>query len=207
MKLDVEYSAISDLENYVAAMPDAALTAARIALNDVAEGEGLALYKRAIEQDVNFPPGYVNDKRFGVTNKAKKNDLAVTITARFRATSLARFAEGASFGRQKTGVRVQVERGKSVTLRKAFLVKLKAGNTAIRDNYNVGLAIRLKPGETLHNTRGAFAVALDKGLYLLYGPSIDQVFREAGPAETPEVLKRVDVEFNRQFFVQMGKVR
>lgn len=202
----VEYGALKDLQTYLGALPEAATEAARIALNDTAEGPGLAVFKKAVVEEANFPPGYLTDSRLGVTKKARNADLAVTITGRFRATSLARFVQNPVLG-QKGGVRVEVKRGQSRTLSSAFLIRLKAGKTLTNDNFNLGLAIRLKPGEKLRNTVGARPIALDKGLYLLYGPSVEQIFRETGPEQAPQVLKLVEQEFYRQFFRLTGGKR
>lgn len=198
----VEYGAIENLQSYVDSMPKAALEGARIALNDVATGEGLAIFRDAVAEEANFPPGYLNNDRLGITQRATIGDLAVTVTGRFRATSLARFAQGAVLG-GKAGVQVTVKRGQSRTIKRGFLIKLKSGNNP--DKFNLGLAIRLKPGEKLTNTSGAQTISLDKGLYLLYGPSVDQIFRSVGPDETPVVLKQVETEFFRQFFRLVDK--
>ena len=204
--METEFGALADLQQYIDGMPKAATEAARLSLNDIAEGPGLAIFRDAVAEEANFPPGYLNDSRLGVTKRAKNADLATTITGRFRATSLARFVANPVPGR-RGGVRVEVKRGQSRVLPRAFIVRLRAGATTSNDKFNVGLAIRLKPGETLRNTKGARAVALDKGLYLLYGPSVDQIFRETGPQEAPEVLKLVEQEFYRQFFRLAGGKR
>lgn len=195
-----EFGAIDGLQAYVDSMPKAALEAARIALNDVAEGEGLAMIRADVDKEADFPSGYLTNDRLGVTSRAKNNDLAVTITGRFRATSLARFVKNRDIATsRKFGVELGVKRGVAKQrIERAFLVRLRAGATANNDNFNLGLAIRLKPGEALRNSTAA--VKLDKGLYLLYGPSIDQIFREVGPKDAPDILQRIEREFYRQFF-------
>lgn len=65
---------------------------------------------------------------------------------------------------------------------------------------NVGLAIRLRPGERLANKTSARRVA--NGLYVLYGPSVDQVFRSndgTGVANdlVPEIEDKLSKEFIR----------
>ena len=71
----------------------------------------------------------------------------------------------------------------------AFLVRLK--------NNNIGLAVRLKPGEVLQNSEKA--VRLDNNVYLLYGPSVDQVFRSVADDITPSIQQSVSRQFFRQF--------
>lgn len=210
MSLLVEYDALTDLEQYVGAFPAAATKAARIALNDVAGGEGLAVYRKAILADVDFPDGYLTSDRLGVTSKASDQNLAVTITGRQRATSLARFADpGQTPGNTKgKGVRIRVSaRGGESELRQAWLVRLRSGGGSNNDNLNIGLAIRLKPGERLRNKREQKAVRLDDNVYLLYGPSVDQVFRDVAVTDTPPVLDKIASEFFRQFFRLTGNRR
>jgi hypothetical protein len=193
----VDYTAIDGLQQYVDAMPEAATTAARIALNDTATGPGLALFRKATADSANFPPGYLTDKRLGVTKPARNADLATTITGRFRPTSLARFVRNPQPG-VRGNIRVEVKRGHQRVLKRAFLVRLRQGASISNDNFNLGLAIRLKPGETLEGS--SKALQLDKGLYLLYGPSVDQVFRNTSGEVAPQVLSLVTGEFFRQFF-------
>ena len=196
--LGVEYSAIQGLQDYVEAMPRAAIEGARIALNDVAAGSGLAIFRNAVADEIDFPPGYLNDDRLGVESRATNSNLAVTIVGRDRPTSLARFVSQVNLP-GKYGVTVQVKRGRTRQIKRGFIIRLKNGNK--------GLAIRLKPGERLSNTTGAKQIGANTGLYLLYGPSVDQVFREVGPDKTPEVLAEVEQEFYRQFFRLSGKTR
>lgn len=185
----VDYGAITDLASYVETMPNAARNAARIALNDVTQREGLDIFRDAIAAEIDFPPGYLNADRLGIESLARNTDLAVTIVGRDRPTSLARFVQGGNAAGQY-GVRVRVKGGVTRTIKNGFLLSLKNGNRA--------LAVRLRPGETLRNTTGA--KRLRDNVYLLYGPSVDQVFREVGPAEAPVVMSKIEAEFYRQFF-------
>lgn len=198
----IDYEALTGLEDYIGAFPEATKQAARIALNDVAEGEGLAVYRKAVNEQIDYPDGYLTTDRLGVTNRATDNNLAVTITGRQRATSLARFARGQTISSTaRKGVRVKVKRGGAAKLmERAWLVRLNKGSSADRDNYNLGLAIRLEPGERLRNKKDVRSVQLDQNVYLLYGPSVDQVFRDVAVTDTPPVLEKVGNEFFRQFF-------
>jgi hypothetical protein len=78
----------------------------------------------------------------------------------------------------------------------AFLMRLRAG-AGTADNYNIGLAIRLAPGERIRNKRVMTQVG--HNLYLLYGPSVDQVFRTVADDNAPEIATMVRDEFYRQF--------
>lgn len=202
MPLDVEFDALTDLEDYIGAFPAATKEAARIALNDVAEGEGLAVYRKEIESQVDFGDGYLTTDRLGVTSRATNENLAVAITGRQRATSLARFARGQTVAStRRKGVRVKVSaQGGGALMERAWLVRLNRGSARDRDNYNLGLAIRLEPGERLRNKREVRSVQLDQNVYLLYGPSVDQVFKDVMITETKPVLGMVSNEFFRQLF-------
>jgi hypothetical protein len=129
---------------------------------------------RQILQQINFPASYLNpaQKRLWVSRRAQRGTLEARITARARPTSLARFVSGNAAGGQ--GLRVEVKPGSTRFLRRAFLVKLRAGSAGIDTKFNMGLAVRLQPGDDLRNKKSVVKMA--RGLYLLYGPSVDQVF-------------------------------
>ncbi len=184
--------ALLDVQQFFDELPEIASRSAQLAINDVANHEGLAVMKARVIDDVNFPAGYLDDKLVA-TKQATLSDLTAVITGRDRPTSLARFAPGQTPANTRgRGVRIEVKPGQSKLLRNAFLVSLKNGNT--------GLAIRLKPGQSLTNKREiAGTVMLGKGVYLLYGPSVDQVFKWVADAARPEISTMVADEFFRQF--------
>jgi hypothetical protein len=76
-------------------------------------------------------------------------------------------------------------------------MRLRRGKSIEGDSFNIGLAIRLKPGETIRNKREM--VAFSKGLYLLYGPSVGQVFDDVAIDMEPMLSDRMEDEFVRQF--------
>jgi hypothetical protein len=195
IKVSYEISAtfLKETSKFFAEVPGISGEAARLALNQVAEREGLAMLRHNIESQVAFPKGYLDQPdRLGVAQKATSNNLEVVIRARDRATSLARFAPGQSpENSRKKSIVVQVKRGRTKILKKAFLVRL--------NNDNIGLAIRLKPGESISNKREISTVMLSTGVYLLYGPSVDQVFKTVAQASLPEMSALVSNEFYRQF--------
>lgn len=197
--MKIEVGAIKALDAYLAAAPRVTLEAASLAMNDVTGGSGLTRYKKAISSQVGFPPGYLNDaEKFGQTGFASPTRLETKISARQRATSLARFVQGGDVG--TVGARVSVKAGRSISLKKAFLVRLRSGTSLDDDNFNLGLAVRIKPGQTIRNkTDTSRMVHLAKNVFLLYGPSVDQVFRSVAETETPKVLDDMENEFFRQF--------
>jgi hypothetical protein len=164
-----------------------------MAINDVASRDALKLLRADIESQVDFPSGYLSQPdRLGVSRKATPNNLEAVITARDRPTSLARFARGQSVANTRgKGVRVQVKPGQAKLLPKAFLVNLNNGN--------LGLAIRLKDGQSLRNKNDGRMVKLGKNTYLLYGPSVDQVFGDVADGNSSEISRLVSNQFFRQF--------
>lgn len=184
-----------DVEAFFRQLPDKAEKSAQLAINTVANRSGMTLIRRSILEDIAFPRDYLTGDRLGVTKNATPGNLEAVITARKRPTSLARFAApGTPIGRQsKAAVRVRVSRGGgSKTFSKyAWLTRLRNGN--------IGLAIRLKPGETLDNRLGEPAWLVPNAVALLYGPSVDQVFRHVSADTAGPIGNLVSAEFLRQF--------
>lgn len=185
-------NAVKDLKR------DIPLAAVR-ALNTVTT-KARTLAARRIREEVAFPPAYLNPsaKKLYVASKAQKTRLESIIRASDRPTSLARFVVGEAG--KRGGVTVQVSPGRTRTMRKAFLYKLKSGSADINTKSNKGLAIRLRPGEAIRNKKSF--KRLKGNLYLLYGPSVDQVFIGAdrtGVAARmePEILDSLQQEFFR----------
>lgn len=156
---------------------------------------------RKIRDQVNLPASFVapGGKALYVSKPASPGSLEGRITARGRPTSLARFLTSSPrIG--KAGVVVEVAPGKARFMKRVFPLKLPQGQSDVATKYNLGLAIRLRPGERLANKTSARRVS--KGLYLLYGPSVDQVFRSidgSGVANdlVPEIERELSAEFLR----------
>lgn len=180
---------------------DSRRAAAFKAINKVAR-DARAAAAREIRDQVNLPARYVSpgEKRLHVSKQASKSRLEAVITAQGRATSLARFVTGtAKPGR--AGLHVEVHPGKARFMRRAFLIRLPQGSSPVTDTRaNLALAIRLRPGETLQRKHDARRV--EKGLYVLYGPSVNQIFRSrdgSGVANdlAPEIVDDLQAEFLR----------
>lgn len=193
MSVIIRADFLQETKRFFDELPDIATRSASMAINDVASRDALKLLRKDIESQVDFPTGYLSQPdRLGVSRKATPNNLEAVITARDRATSLARFARGQSVANTRgKGVRVQVKPGVSKLLPKAFLVNLRNGN--------LGLAVRLKEGQSLRNKNDGRVVKLGKNTYLLYGPSVDQVFRDVADGNAGEIGQLVTNEFFRQF--------
>ena len=154
---------------------------------------------REIRNQVAFPYGYLEgaDSRLRVTQRATSDRLEGIVTGRQRPTSLARFVTMGAVGK-RGGVRLTIKPGSSVSLPRAFLMPLRAGSEPGR---NLGLAMRVpkgtKPDRAYKPTRIA------DGLYLLYGASVDQVFRTVREDISAETAAYLEAEFSR--LLELGK--
>lgn len=199
MTVTIETTGIKAFETFIERLPDAATQAARIAINDVAKGEGRKALVRRMYEQVNFPAGYIDENRLALKQQATDNNLEAVIVGRQRPTSLARFASGAAIGQRVPSIAVRVKRtGGSASLPGAFLVRLRAGRQLSEDRFNVGLAIRVKPGSGVIGRRTQ-REPIFPNVYLLYAPSVDQVFRTVADEESGTLSQMVATEFFRQF--------
>lgn len=149
---------------------------------------------REMMRQINFTASYLNaEGRLAVKKRASVTSLEGSIIGRHRPTSLARFAAGGRVN--KPGVRLQVKPGFARFLPRAFLIRLRAGTASIDTQSNLGLAIRLRKGETISNKKQV--VQLGHGLYLFYGPSVDQVFRTVSEDVAPGAALFLENEFAR----------
>jgi hypothetical protein len=198
---------LNNLQQFESLKADIEFTAVKAINGVLAESRTDAAAR--IRAEVNFSASYLNpsQKRLYVSRQAKRGQLEGAILARGRPTSLARFIQGGDPG-SKQGVTVQVHPGKARFMKRAFLIKLRAGTADIETRFNRGLAIRLAKGETLRNKKNV--VQLKNGLFVLYGPSVAQVFLDnagEGVADdmTPSVLDNLESEFLRLLDVELKK--
>lgn len=183
---------LNDLQDYFIRLPEVSKQAASYAINDVAGGTGLNFLKREIYDQIDFPRGYLDETRLGLAKRATPDKLEAVIKGRDRPTSLARFAtrQNASKEATRRGVTVRVKSGQSKYLKGAWLVELNNGN--------LGLAVRVKPGERINNKTKASSVQLSPNVYLLYGPSVDQVFSGVAGDNAGRIGDMVADQFLRQ---------
>lgn len=183
-------SALRDIETLPADVKRAAMQA----VNKTVQ-RGRTKAARRIREQVAFPARYLSGKdgRLAITKKATADDLEGVITGRHRPTSLARFTTSGTVG-GRNGVRVSVAPGFARMMRRAFLIRLRAGSANLDTKSNMGLAIRLRPGETIKNKKRVVQMG---NLHLLYGPSIDQIFRSVADEEAPEMADFLETEFLR----------
>lgn len=200
MSAVIDVIGLKEASIYFERQPEVAARAARLAVNQVTERRGMKLARDAMLEQIAFPSGYLYPPRFSLTQRATDRDLTAVIRGQFTPTPLARFSGsartnfigGRRSGRSR-GVTVQIKPGSSVKLDRAFFIRLRSGN--------IGLGIRLREGEILRNTIGAKLITTGSlsGVALLYGPSVDQVFRTVALDIAPEILRDLEAEFLRQF--------
>lgn len=171
------------------------------AINKIAR-DARAEAARKVLRQVALPASYVapGNNRLYVSKQANNRSLEARITAQGRATSLARFVQGPA-KINTAGIHLTIQPGHARFLKRAFLIRLpgKDGRTDAGAG-NLGLAVRLGPGEALRNKNYSRRVA--SSLYVLYGPSVAQVFRDnqdEGVATdiAPGVANKLADEFRR----------
>lgn len=153
---------------------------------------------KAIRRDVALPARYLSgaEGRLQITERAKLSSLESNIVGRRRPTSLARYSRGSVLSQDKQrrskGVKVTVKPGVAKFIRRGFLIKLRGAGGELN---NIGLAVRTDGGPP----RGAFKPKkLSENLYLLYGLSVDVLFRRAVDPISPDILNNLQNEFARQ---------
>lgn len=195
--IKLEIAALDGLVSYMQAIPEVSNKAASMAINQVAQRGGMRLIRDDILDQIAFPKDYLSGDRLRIAQFATPDNPTAVIRARKRATSLARFARGNVIGR--AGVTVEVGRGHTTRLAQAWLVRLKKGASLTEDNYNIGLAVRVKTGEEIKNKKYTHKSWLVPGhVALLYGPSVDQVFRDVADQVGKPIAEMVATEFTRQ---------
>lgn len=199
MPVYLEAEALTDLSDYFQRYPQVSVKAVRMAINDVAKGKGMTMIREAMGDQIDFPPGYLYGDRLNVSRWATDLNPEAIITARKRATSLARFASGTPASTRRRGVTVRVKKGKTTYLKNAWLVRLNRGASLTEDNYNIGLAVRLGPGERLDNKSTTHRSWLIKDkVALIYGPSVNQVFLNVAQVLASPIGDMVAAEYTRQ---------
>lgn len=156
---------------------------------------------RLIRDQVNLSASYIgnaNDPgaRLRVAKRAKPGDNEAIVAGRKRPTSLAQFMQG-TFKRGNP-VKLKVAPGRVTRIPNAFPIKLRRGTGSYDpSSANAGIALRLKPGESVRNKREMVKIA--GNLYLLYGPSVDQVFRDVSADVAPAVSLYMEDRFTHHY--------
>lgn len=191
MAVEIETRGLEEMSAFFRAQPEVAERAAQLAINDSARFAQRVGAKQILDE-INYPKSYLRgeDNRLSITQFATRGNLEAVVAGRDRATSLARFSSTkVKFGRQH-GVRVQVKaKGAARDLPNGFFMQLRNGN--------VGLAVRVRKGERLRKSRAA--VDMGNGVFLLYGPSVDQAFQGVAADVVDSVSDNAAEQFVRQY--------
>lgn len=185
---------IKGLATYLQRTPEVAQEAAKLAVSDTADwGKNMAA--RMFTSTVNLPADALAARRFRVSQRPTSARPEAIISADNNPLGLSRFVVGA----KKPGAphpRTQVLVGGSVKQwsapggdNYAFLIPTPNGAAG------VGLAIRTKGA--LRNSKAARQIG--RNLYLLSGPSVNQMFAQLMPAIVPRVEAKLQAEFQRQY--------
>lgn len=203
MTVDVTFRGLDDVRKMVAGVPEKVDAASVFAINEAAR-YGQAESSRRIREQVAFKASYVGSAedpgaRLRVAKRARAGDLEAVIAGRTRPTSLAQFQTGAKLG--KGGyVRVKVSATKGArTIPGAFPMRLRRGGVYDPGSVNQGIAVRLKDGKLPAGLNKKQMVQVDGSLYLLYGPSVDQVFRDVRYDVQEPVADVLESSFLRNF--------
>lgn len=192
MSLTIDNRQFGQARKFVKGTLRAAEKAQFRAVNRVASKFRTAASK-AVRGQVRLPASYVNDN-LKVRKKATQNNPEAVISGRKRPTRLARYgakqlarsakgaagdqSRGISAGKKQAGVSVAVSRSSGrKKMRKAFLLPLRGTGT-------MGVFVRTGPG--------------DKDIKHLYGPSVDQVFRDVRTELKPQIGKELAKEYQAQ---------
>lgn len=202
MALEINVRGLQAFQDRVRDAPDVSRRAAADAVNSTLR-YAYAESSRGIRRQVNLTRDYLGSANAGnrltIAQRATEANPAGRITGRQRPVSLARFATTRSLKR-RGGVSVSVKPGSTRQMASAFLLKLKAGASVTQDAYNLGLAVRLKPGQPVFNKRRMVKYSADDpNLYLLYGPSVDQIFRDVREEIADDVEAFLANEYLRQY--------
>ena len=170
---------------------------ASIALNKTAT-RYRTISAQKVREQVNLPASYVSPSqgRLVVSKKSSNTDLEARLSARSRATSLARFAKGSPKKGYNKSVPLEVGVGKTSIINNVVMVNLKGSDTL----RNLGLAVRSKTRPT-----GAYIPRQlgNSDLWLLFGPSVAQVLAHKSDENglwdkaDREVLNNFKAEFYR----------
>lgn len=205
MSIDITADGVPDLQHYFQQFPKIAATAMSRAINDVVAQSGRSIIKKEMQRQVAFPHGYLDlPDRLKVTRYASPQRLEARLTGRDRPTSLARFApsgtpvsRGGSRARddRPRGIAVAVHPGQAKFFRGGFLLLLN------KQNGNIGFAIRTgaTPPSAAYKPQEFRIKGRSTGLWLLYGPSVDQVMTTVAEEVRPELISALESEFTRQF--------
>lgn len=178
-------------------LPDNILRNAQRAVNSTIR-KARSTSRSAMEDQVNFPRGYLTGKDGRLEQRlARGKELKGYLVGRDRPTSLSRFVQGGLRVQgqgvpRAAGLTVEVKPGVAKRLPTAFAMKLR--------NNNIGIAMRLPRGKSPTKKGGGVEIrnsGSNSSLWLLYGPSVDQVFVKTREMIRDDMEEFMEREFER----------
>lgn len=188
---------LEGVQDLIARAGDAAGELAAQAINDGID-YARKLGVEGILDQVNFPTSYLDlPERFAISQRASPTRAEARLTARQRPTSLGTFVTGS--GPRGRGVTVKVQRkGAAKRMGRAFLTGALRAGTASGGNRGVAVRTRGEKPQGAHKPVKLFQD--DHGtVWLLYGPSVNQVFTDVAEDILPKVNQFI-AERYRQLF-------
>ena len=186
----VSSTGIRGLEDAIRRQPEIARKAAQFAVNDTIEWSRVRI-KAGILQQVAVPADSITPARFGITRRAKPNALEAALSASNQGLGLIRFVTSPRVARAKSPtVRIKPG-GAAVKMERAFLIPTPGAKTA-----SFALAVRAPGG--LAKSRAARRIP-GSDVYILSGPSPNQLLANIAPTLLPTIQTRLQQEYARQF--------
>ncbi len=185
----VSSTGIRGLEDAIRRQPEIARKAAQFAVNDAIEWSRVHI-KAGILKQVDVPADSIPPARFGITRRAKPGALEATLSASNQGLGLIRFVTSPRVARAKSPtVRIKPG-GAEVKLDRAFLIPTPKAPGSF------ALAVRAPGG--LSKSRAARRIP-GSDVYILSGPSPNQLLANIAPTLLPEIELRLQREYARQF--------
>lgn len=172
---------------------DGMTSAIRMSINK-ASSQSRTASADIMRSKVNFPAGYLPERQGGQLTlgaPATNNKLSRSITAQGRGTSLARFSRNATraSARRLGGVSVVVTPGQGRFMQGAFVMPLRSGNQ---------IAYRTDKMKGTRRAKRMSKHGKNAAIFLLYGPSVYQVFNKVIGEVQPITDRDFTNEFKRQ---------
>jgi len=185
----VSSSGIQGLEDAIRRFPEAAKQAAKFAVNDTIEWSRVRI-KAGIMQQIAVPEDSITPARFGITRRASTSSLEARLSASNQGLGLIRFVTSPRVSRAKSPtVRIKPG-GASVKMDRAFLIPTPKAPGSF------ALAVRAPGG--LAKSRAARRIP-NSDVYILSGPSPNQLLANIAPTLLPVIQTRLQQEYARQF--------
>lgn len=192
--ITVSERGIDGIQKYLEKYPAVAKQAALLAVSDTAQW-ARTYVKRTASLAVRLPPEVMSGGKFTV--KVDRKAMSATVSASKNVMGLSRFVTSErKAGAKYPSTKIKIGGG----VKQWGHPGVKGGDYAFlipTPNGADGVALALRTKTPPRNTRAARKIGRD--LYLLYGPSLDQIFGRYMPTLVPRVETYLQAEFARQF--------